>query len=240
MKFCIFNGCPRGPKGITHHLVQYFLLGAKKFNLKFDYFDLSKRKVLPCTGCSYCSYITPGKCRIPDNTDFMIKSFLSSDYVIFATPVVMANVTGLMKNFIDRLTPLFEPYYEAADGEISRKIRHQKIPKFLVISTTNMPDTSDFEIISLFFKKLAHSMHTRVAAEILVTDAGLLSINEDVRLKGNISSFLEKIRSAGKEFVENREISKKTAQEISTPILDHDHFMQYTNELLQTIGVGKN
>lgn len=56
-----------------------------------------------CKGCTKCSEI--GSCVL-DGTDSMTemrKAMLEADLAIFASPVYVHNVSGYMKNFIDRL-----------------------------------------------------------------------------------------------------------------------------------------
>ncbi len=235
MKITVFNGSPWGKEGVTHLVVQHFLLGAHKFNVKFHHVELAQKNIHNCIGCGNCFYKTPGRCVFDDDMTGLIKRFLHSDYVIFATPVYMDNITGVMKNFIDRLMPVFEPHYHKENSHIKRGVRYKNIPRFLIMSTASLPEKESFEVVSLFFRKFADSLNTQVAGELFAADAGLLMLNEDLRIKSSIERFKEKIKAAGSEFLTTGVLSRETTDDVLTPILEREKFMKYANEIWDQI-----
>lgn len=73
-------------------------------NIEISYVKLSEENLTICKGCGLCFKI--GKC-ILDKSDGMTlirKKIDQCDMMIWASPVYMAMVTGVMKNFIDRLS----------------------------------------------------------------------------------------------------------------------------------------
>lgn len=71
--------------------------------IQYEIYHGANCNISMCRGCSRC-FLT-GKCTL-DQTDDMklLKSkMLESDIIIFSSPIYVHNVTGIMKNFIDRI-----------------------------------------------------------------------------------------------------------------------------------------
>lgn len=62
--------------------------------------ELSKYKIDMCKGC--CNCFKTGKCIINDDINMIRKKLIATDHIILVSPVYAHNVTGLLKNFIDR------------------------------------------------------------------------------------------------------------------------------------------
>lgn len=72
------------------------------YSLDIEFKLLSKCYMEFCVGCNNC-FLT-GKCTLNDDIETIKLDMLNSDIIIWATPVYCFNVTGVMKNFIDRVT----------------------------------------------------------------------------------------------------------------------------------------
>ncbi|MFA5251265.1 MAG: flavodoxin family protein [Phycisphaerae bacterium] len=233
MKITVFNGSPWGESGNTHIMVEEFGQGAGQAGAKFQNFFLAARKIQPCTECGTCFFKTPGKCILKDDMSEMINRFMDSDIVVFATPVFMDNVTALMKIFIDRLMPVLEPHYEKdSNGEYRRRGRYKKYPKFVVISSCAMPEQSNFEVLRLYFRRMARTMHTEVVGEIYLAAAGLMQLSEkELRFRPMVNSYKEMLRAAGKELVETGGIGPDMAGRLEQPLVDSDEYVKYANKM---------
>ena len=66
----------------------------------------SKCNIEYCKGCLAC-YKT-NRCMIKDDMDKIINKIIKADLVIFGVPTYFDNVTGLFKNFMDRLNSLYK------------------------------------------------------------------------------------------------------------------------------------
>lgn len=62
---------------------------------------LSKYDLKVCEGCLACLKL--GKCVQNDDMEILKKAMLDADIIIWATPVYMDSISGVLKNFIDRL-----------------------------------------------------------------------------------------------------------------------------------------
>ena len=67
---------------------------------------LRNRNIDNCKGCLYCH--NNDRCIINDDINSIIDILLQSEMIIFGVPNYFDNVSGLFKNFMDRLHPLYK------------------------------------------------------------------------------------------------------------------------------------
>lgn len=229
MKITVFNGSHRGENGNTHVMVEEFSYGARDVGAEVENIFLIKKEIKPCLSCFTCWVKTPGKCIIKDDMKDLLSKFMSSDIVVFATPIYVDNITGIMKIFIDRLIPLIDPHYEKDEvGECRHTKRFEKYPKFVVISNCSYPEQSHFQVLSLLFKRIARNMHSEVIAEIYRGGGWLLKTS--LIQKSLIWKYKKLLRKAGREIVENLKFSKETLSELERPIISVYQFIDVTNK----------
>ncbi len=99
MKIVILQGSPNR-KGSTNILVEEFTRGAKEAGHQITRFDLSIMNINPCIGCVSCGY--EGPCVQKDDTQKIREALLSSDMVVFATPLYYYGMSAQLKTTIDR------------------------------------------------------------------------------------------------------------------------------------------
>jgi multimeric flavodoxin WrbA len=68
----------------------------------FEVVPLAKANLEPCRGCFLCIAHGEGHCPLKDGRAALEEKIRSADAVVFATPVYTYNVSGIMKNFLDR------------------------------------------------------------------------------------------------------------------------------------------
>jgi multimeric flavodoxin WrbA len=105
--FILFlNGSPR-KEGRTAKYLKEIMKGSKKEGAKVEFLNLIDFKILPCLGCYS---ISPKKCTFPcvvkDDMEKIYSLLLKSDGFVLGSPSYWFSVSGLVKNFIDRLTSL--------------------------------------------------------------------------------------------------------------------------------------
>lgn len=111
MKVVAILGSPR--KGHTHALVERIasLLGAEG-DTHVDFVHLGELNLKPCRGCYICQSKGEEFCPLGDDLLAVVERMRAADGVILASPTYTANVSGIMKNFMDRMAwtahrPLF-------------------------------------------------------------------------------------------------------------------------------------
>ncbi len=100
-KYLLISGSPR--KGNTDFALQRIhdsLAGEK------DLLFLRNHDIQHCKGCSLCHH-SP-RCIINDDMEKIIQKMLKADVIIIGTPNYFDNVSGIMKDFIDRTHPCYK------------------------------------------------------------------------------------------------------------------------------------
>lgn len=102
MKILAIIGSPRG-KGDSYALTRKVEEKMRQLGyVEFDYVLLKDFNLQPCRGCYLCLGKGEDKCPIKDDRPFLEKKMNDADGVIFVSPTYVMNVSGLMKNFMDR------------------------------------------------------------------------------------------------------------------------------------------
>lgn len=230
MKFTIFNGSPRGKKGNTHFIVKEFSKGVEQAGAEVENIFLVKKKIRPCRGCLTCWIKTPGICVINDDMAELIQKFDESDIVVFATPVYVDNVTGIMKNFMDRLVAGADPHFEKDEGGECVHISNSEKPaKLVIISNCGFPEQSHFQVLELLFKRVARNMRTEVIGEIYRSGGAILR-EAPLILKPVISQYKRLLQTAGMEIAEKQRLSEETRQRLEKPLISDERYIAAANE----------
>jgi len=101
-KVLFISGSPRN--GNTN-----FVLSNIYNSIDTDYKELiflKDKDVKFCKGCLFCH--TKPSCIIKDDMDAILTKMINSDIFIVGTPNYFDNVSGMMKNFMDRCHPLYK------------------------------------------------------------------------------------------------------------------------------------
>ena len=111
MKVLGLMASPR-KNGNTNTLVDTFLEGASSAAevKKYSLIDLT---INPCMGCAQnCAFQAGIACKIHrDDMDELLQEVLSSDIILFASPLYCATYTSLMTRFFERALPLWHVEY---------------------------------------------------------------------------------------------------------------------------------
>ena len=95
--------CASPRRGNTEYILKKLLTKAELLGAKTELVLLREKRIDYCNGCFECE--KSGKCSVHDPMQEIYLRLESNDVIIFAGPNYFDNVTGLMKNFIDRLLP---------------------------------------------------------------------------------------------------------------------------------------
>lgn len=102
MKVLAIMGSPKG-KGNGYRVTQRIEEGMKQLGeMEFEYLFLKDANVQQCRGCFACVAKGENLCPLKDGRVAIEEQIDASDGVILVSPVYVQNVSGPMKNFIDR------------------------------------------------------------------------------------------------------------------------------------------
>ena len=106
MKVLILTGSPR-KRGNSNHLAEQFAKGAKEAGHDIFIFDCAKQKVNGCIACDKCGM--NGDCVQRDDFDILRPHLLSSDMIVFASPIYYFGISAQLKTTIDRFYAINTP-----------------------------------------------------------------------------------------------------------------------------------
>mgnify|MGYP001406522929 CR=1 FL=1 len=243
MKITVFNGSPRAGKGNTHAMVQAFLEGANDAGASSETIFLAKKNIDHCDGCFLCWTSHPGECVIKDDMKILLEKLMASDVIVYATPVYVDNVTGILKTFMDRLVPLIDPHFNKDENnECLHRKRYAKYPKIVVIANCGYPEDSHFQVLRLLFRRNARNMHSEIIAEIYRGGGELLS-QKNAMMKIAVGRYKKVLKKAGKELVENMKFSEETKKKLNKPLISDQQYIKsankYWDKMLSKAGINR-
>jgi hypothetical protein len=105
MKLLAINSSYRGDTGHTSVLLDHLMSGAAEAGADCEIVTLAKHKINRCLACGKCH--TPEhylECMYTEKDDvaWIFAKIAAADLLIYATPVYVFGVSGLLKTFIDR------------------------------------------------------------------------------------------------------------------------------------------
>ena len=96
-------GSPR-EKGSTAFIVDKMIAGMAERGVDVKRYGLGALRINYCKGCHVCE--ETGRCVQRDDMDLVLCDLFEADIVLVASPSYWGDVTGQLKVFIDRCTPL--------------------------------------------------------------------------------------------------------------------------------------
>lgn len=103
MKATVIFGSPR--KKNSYLVTRTLEAELRKLGpVQFEYIFLKDLDLATCIGCHRCLFHGEEECPLPDSVQETLQTMLQADGLIFVSPVYVSQVTGLMKNFIDRFS----------------------------------------------------------------------------------------------------------------------------------------
>ncbi len=236
MKITVFNGSPRGSRGNTHIMAEAFTEGLRRAGAEVENILLVEKNIKHCLGCFSCWVKTPGKCVIKDDMAPLLDKYIKSDIVVYATPLYVDYVSGIMKDFMDRMLPIVCPEFEKdGDGQTRHKRRYEKYPDMIMMSNCGFPEVGQFEVLQLFCDRNMRFGKANVIAQIYRSQGELLK-SDNAGLKPLIEKYKDLLREAGEEIAKNRKLPLKLQEELEKPLIPEDKYAGDVNRAWEKIG----
>ncbi|MBU2561608.1 MAG: flavodoxin family protein [Nanoarchaeota archaeon] len=167
MKVIAICGSPR--KGNTEQMLQWVLDSCRAGGAEVEMVLLKDLKIQHCTGCDMC-YGAGRPCVIDDDMESVISKMLEADAIVFGSPNYFFNVSGMMKDFIDRTNCICDPYL--LKGKVSACV------------AVGARDVNETCLVESVFKKYIGVMGMVCVGSVIgkAEDPGEITKNEDVKL----------------------------------------------------------
>ncbi|MBE6994166.1 MAG: flavodoxin family protein [Ruminococcaceae bacterium] len=101
MKILVLNGSPH-VSGPTSDMVGAFADGAREAGHEVNIYDVTRMNVKGCMACEYCHTKGEGRCAIQDDMQQLYPEFLSSDMIVFASPIYFFTLSAQLQAVIHR------------------------------------------------------------------------------------------------------------------------------------------
>lgn len=229
MKIFAVNGSPRKRKGNTERILKPFLEGARAAGADIDLVYLKEKEIKSCLGCNACWLKTPGRCIQQDDMPELLDLMRQCEVAVLASPIYVGGVTGLMKTFLDRMTPVSLPFIEVVNGYSTHSKREGSPFKGIVfVSNNGFHELYHFDDLVSHMRSLAKMMQAEFLGALLRPHGVLLEMLEK-HLPDKVTAVYEAARQAGKQLVEQGRIPAELEAEVAQELLPRDAFVQAMN-----------
>ncbi len=207
MHVMAINGSPRKEKSSTCHILVPLLEGMRTAGATTELVQLEQLHINRCLGCFLCWVKTPGKCVQKDDMSVVLERFVQADLLVFGTPLYHYHMSGLMKNFIDRTLPMFEPWLVEDPNNPERSGHPDRYPgerRMLLVSPCGFPEFDYFVPLVQYFQFLARKLGWLYMGEILRPGGESLR-NE--QYQGTFAWYFNLVRQAGDQLIRQGRIT---------------------------------
>lgn len=156
MKITILNGNPDANNAAFDDYLKHLDDKLTSDGHAVTVFELREMDIRYCIGCFDCWVKTPGECITADECRDILRAAINSDFVLWASPVIMGFYSSLLKTVTDKFIPLVCPYATFVRGESHHMARYDKYPLTgLLLEKSTDSDDEDIRIISDIHGRMA-------------------------------------------------------------------------------------
>jgi multimeric flavodoxin WrbA len=186
VRIVAINGSHRGDKGFTHFFLDRLSRGAVAAGGEFEIVTLAKLKINRCLSCYRCQNGDPHLVCVyheRDDVAMVFQKMAGADILVYATPVYLMSMSGLLKTFLDRI-------YSTADirdARLSSGLIHHHInpaisskPFVTLVVCSNVEEETPRNVTS-YFRTYARFMEARQVGVLVRNASGLFEAVKDRR-----------------------------------------------------------
>ena len=235
MKIIAINGSHTGKRGYTHFLIEKLFSGARNKGANCEEITLAELKINICKGCSVCNsekHLLKCIYEEKDDVAMIFNKMREADIIIYATPIYVFNMSGLMKVFIDRInaTGNSNDFNLSESGlffhHISKDIYSK--PFVTLICHDNFENETSKNVIS-YFKTFSRFMDAPQVGTIIRRSGKITGHGKDLNKEKQypkISESYKAIELAGEELAIQGKSARKI-RELVVRTLFQFHFLVF-------------
>jgi len=232
MKVLAFNCSPRMDDGNTALILNPFLEGMKEVGAEVELFYTRKLKINPCHGGFICWLKTPGECWQKDDMQMLYPKLSEADIYVFGTPVYVDGVSGPMKNLLDRIIPLVQPFFELRDGHCRHLVREgYRHGKMVLVSNSGFWEMDNFDPLLVHVKAFCRNGAMEFAGALLRPHGEAL--RPMMKMGISLDDVFEAAREAGRQLVRDGKMSAETLNIVSRELVPLEMYVKAANEMFQ-------
>lgn len=162
MKVTVITGSPH-KKGTSALLADKFIEGAKEAGHDVSRFDAAFEDVKPCLACDYCTS-HDGECVHRDAMNAWTDKLISSDMIVFVTPLYYYAMSTQIKAVIDR--------FHAKNAKLAGN------KKAMIFTTSYGSDDWTMEALEKNYESILHFMNWEDAGKLFATGCPIREVIE--------------------------------------------------------------
>lgn len=229
MKVLAINGSPMKEQGNTAAILTPFLDGMREAGAEIELFNTKSLKINPCQGEFNCWFKTPSKCFQKDDMQMLLPRLSQADLWVFATPLYVDGMSGPMKNLLDRLIPLLEPFLELRDGHSRHPLRKGvKRGKLVLVSNCGLWESGNFEPLVAHVEAACKNLDREFAGALLRPNGPILAAMAEMGAPAD--DVLEAAKNAGRQMVKEGKMQPEHLEIIGRELIPHEMFIEGANE----------
>lgn len=105
-----------------------------------EHIVLREEKIGNCAGDFFCWIRSPGMCNVDDDNRLIAETLVTSDLMIYLTPVTFGGYSSALKRMVDHEIQNVSPFFTKIEGETHHHKRYTKNPDLLVVGWMDQPD----------------------------------------------------------------------------------------------------
>jgi len=232
MKVLAINGSPMKDKGNTAAILTPFLDGMREAGAEIELFYIKNLKIKPCQGEFNCWFKTPAECFQKDDMQTLLPKFSQADLWVFATPLYVDGMSGPMKNLLDRLIPLLEPFLELRDGHGRHPLRKGvKRGKVVLVSNCGLWESDNFDPLVAHVAAACKNLNREFAGAVLRPNGPILTAMAEMGAPAD--DVLEAAKNAGHQLVKDGRMQTETLEVIGRELIPLEMFIESANQHIQ-------
>ena len=232
MKAVAINSSPNMGKGNTALVLGPFLEGMREAGAEVELFYTMKLKIKPCQGEFNCWLKTPGECFQQDDMQMLLPKLGEADVLVIATPVYVDGISGPMKNLLDRIIPLAQPFFELRDGHCRHPRRDGgRGSQVVLVSNCGFWEMDNFDPLLVHIAAICKNLGSEFAGALLRPHGPALRGKMEMDMP--VEDIFESAKEAGRQLVEDGRMSPETLKVVSRELLPLEMYVQTVNQRFQ-------
>jgi multimeric flavodoxin WrbA len=126
-----------------------------------EHIALCESKIGNCAGDFFCWVRTPGMCNVNDDNRAIAAAVISSDLMVFLSPVTYGGYSPTLKCMVDHLIQNVSPFFDIVAGETHHHKRYQKNPDLLAVGWLESPDVQAEAVFRHLVQRNAINWHAK-------------------------------------------------------------------------------
>jgi multimeric flavodoxin WrbA len=215
-------------RGNTALLLDPFLDGMREEGCEVELIYTCKLQIKSCLGDRACWTKTPGRCVQKDDVSALLPKIQEADFIVFAVPLYFDGMPGNLKNLIDRLIPILEPFF-VMRGEHCRHAPRQphKHSKVVLVSNCGFWEMDNFDPLVTHVQSICRNACWEFAGALLRPHGE--SLGYMVKKGFAVQDVLDAAKNAGKELVRTGKISEENLKIVSRELVPLKTYVEMTN-----------